>query len=68
VEVVRAIRARGDLLDLPVVAVTASWLGERPDVLLSEGFSAAVRKPFSGEQLVDVVRGLVPSLQPHPVA
>lgn len=41
---------------IPVIAATASWLGEQPGALLAAGFSGALRKPFSAEALTVELR------------
>lgn len=41
---------------IPVIAMTASWLGSRFERLESLGFSGALRKPFSGSTLCREIR------------
>lgn len=41
---------------IPVIAMTASWLGSRQDRLESVGFSGALRKPFSGSSMCDEIQ------------
>lgn len=41
---------------IPVIAMTASWLGSQFERLESLGFSAALRKPFSGSTLCRKIR------------
>lgn len=45
---------------IPLVAVTASWLGSEAARLREVGFSGALRKPFAAERLVDELRKLLP--------
>ena len=44
--------AHPDTAGIPVVALTGSWLGERPEVLAAEGFAGALRKPCDGPLLL----------------
>jgi CheY-like chemotaxis protein len=41
---------------IPLVAVTASWLGSESGRLRQIGFDGALRKPFTGDALVNEVR------------
>jgi CheY-like chemotaxis protein len=45
--------------DIPIVAVTASWLGGEGDRLLGAGFDAALRKPFGHDELLGTLRRLI---------
>src|SRR5690606_31558905 len=44
---------------IPLVAVTASWLGSDVGRLRQIGFASALRKPFTAEALIQELRKLV---------
>jgi CheY-like chemotaxis protein len=44
---------------IPLVAVTASWLGSESGLLRQIGFDSALRKPFSPAALVDELNRLL---------
>ncbi len=52
------VRADPDLVDLPVVMVTASLQQREQERSVAAGVDAFVAKPFDPDDLVDVVRGL----------
>jgi CheY-like chemotaxis protein len=45
--------------DIPLIAVTASWLGSEGGRLRAIGFDTALRKPFPAAELVDELRRLL---------
>ena len=45
---------------IPLVAVTASWLGSEGTRLRQIGFDAALRKPFTATALIDELRKVLP--------
>ncbi|MQA90637.1 MAG: response regulator [Gemmatimonas sp.] len=45
---------------IPLVAVTASWLGSELERLQGIGFDGALRKPFSNEELVGELKRHLP--------
>lgn len=55
-EVAAALRSHPATRDVAIIAVTASWLADREDLLAAAGFDAALRKPFPAERLLDTLR------------
>lgn len=55
-EVAAALRSNPATRDVTIIAITASWLAERDDLLAAAGFDAALRKPFSAERLLAELR------------
>lgn len=51
----RRLRADGDTGTIPLIAVTASWLGSKPEWLLEIGFDSALRKPFTPLELIEEI-------------
>jgi CheY-like chemotaxis protein len=45
---------------IPLVAVTASWLGSESALLREFGFVTALRKPIAAERLVEELRKILP--------
>lgn len=54
-ELLRLIRGREDLLDVPAVAVTVYAMPGNREKLLEEGFDEYVSKPFTGTQLTEAI-------------
>jgi CheY-like chemotaxis protein len=46
------LRSEGPTAGIPLIAVTASWLGSEVHRLQAIGFDGALRKPFSSEALL----------------
>lgn len=55
-EVAAALRSNPATREVPIIAITASWLAERGDLLAAAGFDAALRKPFTAERLLAELR------------
>ena len=53
------LKADRSTADIPIVAVTASWLGEDGTRLLGAGFDAAIRKPFAPSDLLETLNRLI---------
>lgn len=53
------LKSDSETAEIPLVAVTASWLGSEIGRLREIGFAAALRKPFSAEVLVQELRKLI---------
>ncbi len=54
------IRARPELADVPIVAVTAYALSDENQAALRAGCNECLTKPFKPRQLLDVVERLLP--------
>lgn len=76
-ETAAAIRSDPATQGVPIIAITASWLADRSDLLAAAGFDAALRKPFGAERLLEELRRAtaadtmderagVSGAQPHP--
>ena len=50
------LKAEPTTSEIPLVAVTASWLGSESNRLRQIGFEAALRKPFTATALIDELR------------
>lgn len=59
-EVARFVRSVPETARIPIIAVTASWLGSKPDWLMEAGFDAALRKPFHPSALLETLNRLFP--------
>lgn len=59
IETARSLRALEDMADVPIIAATSSWLGERPDLLAPAGFTASLRKPFGGAAVLELLASAV---------
>jgi CheY-like chemotaxis protein len=65
VETAGALRAMEGLEEVPIIAVTSSWLGERLDLLAPAGFTACLRKPFGARAITELLAGaLAPQREP----
>ncbi len=53
------LKSDAETSEIPLVAVTASWLGSEVGRLREIGFASALRKPFSAEALIQELRKLV---------
>jgi two-component system, cell cycle response regulator DivK len=53
------LKAGTETSEIPLIAVTASWLGEDGDRLRRIGFDRAFRKPFSPSALLEELRNLL---------
>ena len=60
-ETIRRIRGDARFKDLPVVAVTASVFAEMKEGYMSEGFDAVLEKPFSRQELLDLIERYRPA-------
>lgn len=60
-ETASALRSHPSTREARILAVTASWLAERADLLAAAGFDGALRKPCSGERLVETLAHLLES-------
>lgn len=65
-DLARLLRSDPATADLPLIAVTASWLGSKPDWLQEIGFNRALRKPFSADRLLDALKQVL--LAPKSIA
>ena len=54
------LKAEPSTSGIPLVAVTASWLGSEGGRLRQIGFDAALRKPFTATALIDELRKVLP--------
>lgn len=63
-DVLRALRARPTLADLPVVAVTASAMVGVREHLLAAGFDGYISKPIDPETFVAQLAAFVPTSRP----
>lgn len=57
-EAVEALKANACTAGIPVVAMTASWLGSQKERLATVGFHSSLRKPFTGSTLCQEIRGV----------
>jgi CheY-like chemotaxis protein len=55
IETARAVRNLEGMEGVPIIAVTSSWLGDRIDLLAPAGFTAALRKPFGGQEVTELL-------------
>lgn len=60
-EMIERMRACPETADIPVIVVSSEGATERVDTLTSVGVSAWIRKPFTPEEIRDVVGSLVQS-------
>lgn len=51
-----ALRSDPGTRDVRILAVTASWLAERGDLLAAAGFDGALRKPCAPDRLLEELR------------
>jgi two-component system chemotaxis response regulator CheY len=63
-EVIEFVRAQDQLRTLPILIVTTRGDAENKTRLLAAGASGFLAKPFAPEQILEAVRGLLPSKQP----
>lgn len=57
----RALREQDATGGVPLVAMTGLWLADQPELLASAGFDGALRKPFTGADLLtELERVLAP--------
>lgn len=68
VEMIDAMRAKPELASVPVVVVSTEGATQRIDDLSAKGVAAWVRKPFTPEEIRDVVAGVTESWAAHPEA
>ncbi|WP_263785226.1 response regulator [Salinibacter grassmerensis] len=61
VELLRTIRNRENIDDIPAVAVTAFAMPGDRDEFLQEGFDEYVGKPFTRDRLVDTIEDTLPA-------
>jgi CheY-like chemotaxis protein len=54
------LKSDAETSQIPLVAVTASWLGSEVARLRGIGFATALRKPFAAEALIQELRKLIP--------
>jgi CheY-like chemotaxis protein len=59
-EAAQWLKSRRETSGIPLMAVTASWLGADRARLRRIGFSAALRKPFAPNLLVEELQKLLP--------
>lgn len=52
----RMLKEDPTLASIPIVAVTASWLGGESEALKPAGFAAALHKPYTPVALLDTLR------------
>ena len=66
----RTLRARPDLQNLPIIAMTANAMASDREACLAVGMNEHIGKPFELDHLVTVLRRLVrpvaPAVQPKP--
>jgi CheY-like chemotaxis protein len=62
IEVARLLQSDPRTSDIPLIAATASWLGERGDLLSTAGFAGALRKPFGRGPLLEELRRVLPGV------
>jgi CheY-like chemotaxis protein len=48
--------------DIPIIAVTASWLGAEAEVMRTIGFTGALSKPFQSRQLLEEIHRVLAKL------
>lgn len=68
VEMLDAMRAKPTLASIPVIVVSTEGATQRIDDLSAKGVAAWVRKPFTPEEIRDVVAGVTESWAAHPEA
>lgn len=59
IDAVAVLKRDATLSAIPVLAITASWLGSDSLRLRQAGFDGALRKPFAGPALLDAIRRLL---------
>jgi CheY-like chemotaxis protein len=59
IELIQRVRARGDLADLPIVAMSA-YGGDHLAKAYLNGATATIRKPLDVDDLVDTINQLLP--------
>jgi CheY-like chemotaxis protein len=59
IELIQRVRARGDLADLPIVAMSA-YGGDHLAKAYVNGATATIRKPLDVDDLVDTINQLLP--------
>jgi CheY-like chemotaxis protein len=55
-ETLKAIKARKEILHIPVIAVTAHAMADDKDKVMAAGFDGYIAKPFRPSQLVEEIR------------
>lgn len=64
IEAASTLRSQIGLVHVPIVAITASWLADRADLLAHAGFQGALRKPFTGDRLLAELRRVLNEIEP----
>lgn len=67
-EMIDSMRANPATANVPVIVVSTEGATQRIDDLTAKGVSAWVRKPFTPEEIRDVVSGVTESWQEYPAA
>lgn len=65
-EMLHRIRANDSIKDVPVIIVSTEGATQRIDDLSAKGVSAWIRKPFTPEEIRDVIGGVTESWRPTP--
>ena len=64
IEIVKHVRASGLIKDLPIIVISGAY-GSRPEQLaMRAGANAFLRKPFDLDDIVALVKRLVPDVDP----
>lgn len=61
IEAARILKGDQSTAEIPLLAITASWLGSAADRLRLAGFAAAMRKPFAPDELLGQITRLLDS-------
>jgi len=67
-QMVAAVRAERSIADTPIIVVSTEGSSERLAQLTAQGVAAWVRKPFTPEQIRDVIRDVISTWPSPPVA
>lgn len=63
-EMLESMRANAEMADTPVIVVSTEGASERVEQLLANGVSAWIRKPFTPEQIRDVILSVTAAWPP----